>query len=49
MSLSIPFSFWVAAEQNGGQGIAGLPLLGRDSFPPLMKVWYSHIYAEKGR
>jgi len=39
MSLSTPFPFWVAAEQKDGQGwgqyIAGLPLLGRDSSPPL--------------
>jgi len=42
MSLSIPFPFWVAAEQKGGQGwglyIAGFPLLGRDSSPPLTFV-----------
>jgi len=52
MSLSIPFPFWVAAEQKGGQGwgwyIASLPSLGMDNSPSLtFCLWYSHIVLKR--
>ena len=58
MSLSIPFSVWVAAEQkaacaevNNISLACHLPSLGRDSSQFLTCLWYrpSHICAENGR
>jgi len=54
MSLSIPFPFWVTAEQKGGRVDVNISLafllLGRDNSPPLaFRLCYSQICAEKGR